>query len=365
MRWFAAQPGTRVFHLSYPLAWQRLSQDKKTALEAEGIHLLGPLEHFSSIRVFRTHRHGMQVKRLIAAHNITAVIIIYIAPGGLWANFRKRWNVPVLLWALGTDVNEVMHSAFTGTAFRSRADKKNYLTALASADAVMAASDDLLQSLRHWQPAIRRSAVIYCAIPTAQIQAAAGKEPRLEGKQYILFPRYMRPVYQHELSLQAIRLLPPHLLSAYTMVFVDADGPDKDYISKISSLMAATPQAQFLWLPQQDQESLWSLCKRASLVVMHPLSDGTPVSALEAMVCRVPLLLGAASYDPGLFAGVPQLSANDPTELAAKMQSVLSNPPSQDALDAAMHNTIRLTDQDTVHNGFAALIRSITTTGGW
>jgi glycosyltransferase involved in cell wall biosynthesis len=50
-----------------------------------------------------------------------------------------------------------------------------------------------------------------------------------------------------------------------------------------------------------DQMTLYQTYKDASLVVMTPKSDGTPVSALEAMICKKPVILPPITYDEDLF----------------------------------------------------------------
>jgi glycosyltransferase involved in cell wall biosynthesis len=356
MRWLAAKPRTKVFLLSYPVAWQQLSDAGKAALEGEGITLLGPLEHYSSRNFLRTKREGKRIKALITANDIRCLVVLYIAPGGLWARWRREWKVPILLWAFGTDVNEVMHTTFSSMDFRSRMDRKNYLSALADADAVIAVSPALLETLRQWQPGMHRQALIRTGIESVAIEATKPGSNLQAGRPYILFPRYMRPVYQHELSILAIRLLPARWLEAFTFVFLDREGANQEYIRQISALMEATPQATFLWLPEQDQKSIWSLCKGASLVVMHPSSDGTPVSALEAMACGVPLLLGTAAYDPELFSSIDRLEKNDPAELAAKMERLLRNPPSPAELESVRQHVILHTDLDAEMNKLSQLI---------
>jgi glycosyltransferase involved in cell wall biosynthesis len=89
--------------------------------------------------------------------------------------------------------------------------------------------------------------------------------------------------------------------------------------------MAEIPEAHFVFLNKLDAAAMYEGYRKCSLVVMTPRSDGTPVSALEAMALRKPLILPPLDYDQEVFAeGILHLQDWEATTLANAMTNVLS-----------------------------------------
>src|SRR5690606_19613969 len=111
----------------------------------------------------------------------------------------------------------------------------------------------------------------------------------------------------------------------YVFVFVDNNSPVISYVEKIKKRMLEVKDASFCFLPSQQPASIFALYKQASLVVMTPKSDGAPVSAMEAMACKAPLILPPLNYDQDLFGeGVCRLNSRSPQELAKKIEQILT-----------------------------------------
>lgn len=136
----------------------------------------------------------------------------------------------------------------------------------------------------------------------------------------------MRPLYNHTFSLDAIGQLPSQILGSCVFVFVDNDSVDQLYVSAIKQRMASMTGVSFLFLNRQSQAQLYTLFRHAHLVVMNPLSDGTPVSAIEAIACGTPVILGPLPYDADLFGQYPyRLNEWSVHELATLMQELLQH----------------------------------------
>lgn len=57
----------------------------------------------------------------------------------------------------------------------------------------------------------------------------------------------------------------------------------------------------FLFLEEIPQATIFELTRNASIVIMNPKSDGTPVSAIESMAVETPVILGPLDYDQDIF----------------------------------------------------------------
>lgn len=150
------------------------------------------------------------------------------------------------------------------------------------------------------------------------------KEPYIHEK-YILFPRNMQPVYNHELSLEAIKLLDDKTKHAYSFVFVDEDSNATTYVDTIRLMMAEMTEVKFHFLKKLNQVEIIDLMKNATLAVMTTNSDGSPVSAMELMYLKTPLLLSPLDYDREIFGRIPKFDAFQPEAVAKSISSILDN----------------------------------------
>ena len=85
------------------------------------------------------------------------------------------------------------------------------------------------------------------------------------------------------------------------MVFIDANGRAVGYIGDIKKRMSNMKDVNFLFLEEIPQATIFELTRNASIVIMNPKSDGTPVSAIESMAVETPVILGPLDYDQDIF----------------------------------------------------------------
>ena len=156
----------------------------------------------------------------------------------------------------------------------------------------------------------------------------------------------MRPIYNHDFCLEAIALLPEYIKAKYQMVFIGRGSGDVVYQNNIEEKMKTMSEVTFNFIDNQSQESMAELNKRASLVVMTPKSDGSPVSAMEALICGKQLILGPLKYDEDIFnRNVMKLKEWIPEELAEKITLALTQSHSPDVLSDPT-----LTQMDRIYN---------------
>ena len=153
----------------------------------------------------------------------------------------------------------------------------------------------------------------------------------LRNKKYLFFPRYMNTLYNHDFSLDAIQLLPPNIKKEYTMVFIDANGRAVGYIGDIKKRMSNMKDVNFLFLEEIPQATIFELTRNASIVIMNPKSDGTPVSAIESMAVETPVILGPLDYDQDIFNldTIWRLNEWSASELTDTIVEILEKTPSE------------------------------------
>lgn len=81
-------------------------------------------------------------------------------------------------------------------------------------------------------------------------------------------------------------------------------------------------------LDSQTQDELVTVYKNIDCIVMIPSSDGTPVSGIETMLSKKPLLIGPADYDTDLFNEQTtwKVSKIDSDVVANKLREIIEAP---------------------------------------
>lgn len=301
------------------------SSRKENIAEQCGFQLLQPIHDFSILRFYRTLYEAFLIRRTIVRHEIDVVHILYAEPNALWCLFKTFFGVPMIITTRGTDVLKTIPDFFKGRELLKRIVAAAYKKAFRRADWITVTSQVQAESIMQFSGREEPPVLIRTGVDVRRITLDTSPYfPLQDSKPFILFPRNLKPQYNHEFSLAAVALLPQEVKANYKMVYVGKNGSDAAYQKKLEELMRGQPDVQFELLETQRQEGIIELYKRASLVVMTPLSDGSPVSGMEALLCGARLVLGPLNYDKDIFSQAIRLTAWDPGELANTMAIALT-----------------------------------------
>jgi glycosyltransferase involved in cell wall biosynthesis len=288
---------------------------------------LGSIEDFSVVRFYRNFVTAYRLRKIIRQNEIDVFHILYTEPNALWSLFRKYLKVPIVLTCRGTDVLKTIPLAFAKKNLLNRIVAAAYKRSFWLADYITGTSSKQLDSVKDFSGRANKLAIVRTGVDFKRLQSDTSTYfPLKDFTPFILFPRYIKPVYNHEFCLASIALLPDDVKRQFKMVFVGKDSGDLSYQFRLQKMMEVQGDVRFEFIEKQSQESIFELYKRSSLVVMTPLSDGSPVSGMEALLCGAKLVLGPLDYDPELFSQTIQLKRWDPHELAEVMSHVLTNP---------------------------------------
>jgi len=307
----------RIIHRSY----------QATELQRSGVNLLRPIPDFSILRFYRTLYTALKIQLIIRKYEIDIINIHYAEPNALWCLFRWFFKVPMIITTLGTDVLVTIPEAFSKKTLINYLVAPAYRRAFKEADWITGTSGKQLTSVFEFSGRNSKISIVRTGVNINRLLADTSNYFPLDLEvPYILFPRYIYPIYNHEFCLEAIGLLPNVIKQKYTMVFVGKDSGDEQYQKQLEELMIKMKDVKFKFLPKLTQEGIFELYKRASLVVMTPISDGSPVSAMEAMICKVPLILPPLKYDQEIFGNTTYSFKNwDPLELGLLMRNILTD----------------------------------------
>lgn len=286
-----------------------------------------PIDDFSILRFPLTLVTAFRIKKIIKKYKIDIIHILYAEPNALWCNFRKYFNVPMIITCRGTDVLKTIPEAYTKKTPINRIVAPLYTRAFQMADQITGTSQKQLQSIVQFSGRVSNTNIVLTGVDFKRLLVDTQAHfPLLDDRPYILFPRYIKPIYNHEFALSTIKLLPLLVKEKYKMVFVGKNAGDMNYQETLVELMSAMGDVHFEFIKKQPQEAIFELYKRASLVVMTPHSDGSPVSAMEALTCGAPVILGPLAYDESFVEkGIYKLKKWDNKELVLKITEVLTN----------------------------------------
>jgi len=321
---FSRDPNNTCFVLCHPHQLDQLTIDVAQELKSNNIILIGSVPEFSTVRFWRTLTSFRFLKKLIIEKKIALIHILYAEPNALWGAGKKFLNVPFVLTTRGTDVIKTIPLFFKETSLLKIIVRSLYKKALKNFDEITSTSQSQVTALTKLIGSSISPHVIRTGIdlnPDAKLTRPKGITPP-----FVVFPRLMKPLYNHEFSIRALGLLPTEIKKTHQMVFVNRDAKDQTYVMSIENQMGQQTDIDFLFLDSLPHEQLqWALAN-ASLAVMNPIHDGSTVSAMEAMYLECPLILGPLAYDQDLFGGVEKLSEWSEEELADKMERLIQSP---------------------------------------
>ncbi len=305
---------------------KQIDKEKLAIVQAKyNFKVVGIINDFSVARFWQNFKQKNIIQQAIKDYKIDIFHIFYAEPNALWANFN--YNCKTILTTRGTDVLKTIPEFFNKKNILAKLVSYFYKRAFSRFDAIISTSTQQIQSIENHLVKTKKIQLIRTGVDVDKI---LNNNPNhsletLLNKKYILFPRNMRPIYNHEFAINSLLLTNKEIKDNYTVVFVDKNAQDKNYVSKIDNLLAHSG-LNYLFLDAVSQDILFELYKKAALVVMCPLSDGTPVSAIEAMVCKTPLILPPLAYDKDIFSnGEVFLLANwEEKNLATAIEDILT-----------------------------------------
>jgi glycosyltransferase involved in cell wall biosynthesis len=359
---FSAQSNDyQVFMLVRKCHADLLGQANFAKIEAKyQLKILGIINDFSIRHFCKTMRQARQIRQYLSDNKIDIFHVMYAEPNSLWANIRLPAHILPILTTRGTDVLQTIPDFFEKKTIIARLAAFFYRRAFGRFAHITGTSTRQLQAVARLAPSTKANLLLVrTGIDVAALDAPPAATPPLNSnKKIIFFPRAMRPLYNHELALQACALLSPDLQAKYQLVFVNRDNPDTAYVAKIAAALE-DQKMDFSFLPQLPPAQLFSLYRQAAAVVMCPLSDGTPVSALEAMAVSAPLILSPLAYDADLFApdAVCILPDWQPQSLANAISNILLGTANIDSQKAA-RLARQLANRDTEMKKLANLYNS-------
>ena len=144
----------------------------------------------------------------------------------------------------------------------------------------------------------------------------------------ILSNRILRPMYNIHIIVDAFKLLKDKHPSKKIKLVIMKFYASADYLKEIIQQINENGlQKDVMFEESKEGKDLIQFYKNADMVIMIPSSDGTPVSAIEAMLAKKPLVMGNFDYDEDLFNKdtVWKVSSLSPVDICEKITEILNS----------------------------------------
>ena len=300
---FFINQGHRVFFIStHHLNIGNTRKKVQFICDSGGVYL-GNIDSFSAKKAWKTLKTAIHIKKLISVHKIEVFVIIYAEPNALWSVFKKLLSVKITIFTYGSDVLLTIPAFSQKGSLNLFAKLVYYLynKSFSNADLILSTSRKQKESVKRIVKKTTNCEIVRTGVDINFEFNAKPPSFDREFEKLIFFPRMMTPLYKHEFSLEAINLLPQNIKNRNLFIFINTTAPENKYFQSIQSKAQKIHDKNIIFLPELTQNEIFGIYKLSSLVVMNPSSDGSPVSAMEAMAFKKPVILPPLPYDEDIF----------------------------------------------------------------
>ena len=299
------------------------------------IKVLNSLPHFSFKNIFRTIKTIKYLNQIIREKEINAVHVLFATPFSLWCLFL---NVPFIITTRGSDVLMVLKRISQRKGIVDFLFFLMFKRIFKKAAAITSTSNKQVECLKEIfdvKSQVIRTGVDVDYISNVKVEySILPKE--IQGKDLIFSPRWIAPEYDIALQVESLQYLSKEIIDRFLFVFVRYNDENEGYINMIKDQLKLTGHVNYVILNILNVEQMYQIYKKASLVIMTPISDGTPNTALEAMSAKTPVITSDLNYDKELFDGTCfKLNPRTPKKLAALIEKALLDKSNESMVEKA------------------------------
>jgi glycosyltransferase involved in cell wall biosynthesis len=247
-----------------------------------------------------------ELEAIFQFHAIDVIHAMYAVPYGFWA--YKIGSTPYLITTRGSDMLIDFAITFHGKGnlveqIRNFLLRKLTIQSLRKATWITSTSKLQQRTILDAGVPKTNMRLIRTGVDASGFLEDLLKSPKLKTETIHVFSnRAMAPLYNIDLIIQAFDILVKQRTDCqFHLTTIDYYG-DKEYLVVIQNLIKSLKLQDLITiLPSATSEELAAVYSRSDMVVMFPSSDGTPVSGIEAMLSKKPLVAGPLRYDNDLF----------------------------------------------------------------
>ena len=281
----------------------KLSKEQLQQLETLQITLEAPIKSYSVWRFWENNYSKKILTEVIENRNIDLVHTLFATPLSLWTNYVK---IPSIITTRGSDILVVLDGLRKSEGLRkihSQILLKQFKNAFLKAGSVTCTSQGQLTKLNEIFGTSISGHIIRTGVNVEEINNTPKEfqfPASFANKKVVFLPRYVQPIYQTELQIEALTILPEKVKRDIAVYLIKGKKTEASYVNSIQDRLDKMG-IEYHVQTSLSQHEMWSIFRQSELSIMTPKTDGTPNSALEAMAANCPLILGSFGYDKDLF----------------------------------------------------------------
>ena len=261
------------------------------------IHKILPLY---SLRRKKRNQVLQSISQIIRDFEPDVIHSMYLFPNSIWAN-ESGFN-PHIITTRGSDIlveypNNYLNITSKLKPLIYRHFNKSCERALQNAQFITCTSEFQEEKIRKLTETNVKT--IRTGIDIEKIDAVISAKTIQKAEAYVIFsPRESKPLYNLDVIVKAFHLFLNKCDNAILVMLTD----DSTYSQKINKLVHELGiEENVRLIAELNFAQLIEQYRVSNQVIMIPTSDGTPNTALEAMLCKTPVILGHANYDEVIF----------------------------------------------------------------
>ena len=328
------------------LSFAPVTQQDIEAVEQAGARYLGELSPFHLKRFWRMAAQVSRLRRLLREEKIDVLHSHFVGVNA-WYGALSQFH-PTVITVMGGDI--LGEHWMPGPDIRER-----WLTpyALRNADLITCWSNNLVPVVRRFSGPQMPIEVVHGGVELERF--SPGPRPRYllerlnlpDTARVILSPRLMRPLYNLDQIAGAAASVCAAVPDAYFIFAVLPAATDEALEARVRDIFArgsAHDRVRFVGaIPHDEMADFYRL---ADVTVSIPSSDGTPMSVLESMACKTPVLVSRIpNYDSHYIEEektVMMVDPKDPEAVATALIILLQDRSLAQSLASEAERRVRL-----------------------
>ena len=274
-----------------------VEEDATQVLNSLNIKFVGELPPFSLLNWIKNYRTFRLLRNLFNKHSID---LVHVFIGTSQVILPSFLSVPVVLTTRGTDVNYTLKRLSESNYFREKVLFKILSSSYRRITQITSTSLTQINIIDCLIPDLKKRPLLIRTGVDIDGVVAARKHDFGVDRKIVLFIRNIHKNYDPLLSVNAVVALSSKTLKETFFVFMKGANYDEDLFGQMKVILDHK-KVFYSFLDPMSNLQVWSVIKAADLVVMNPLTDGTPNTAIESMAANKKLIMGYCDYDKDLF----------------------------------------------------------------
>lgn len=334
-----------------------MSNADKQSYTDLGVQIGPALNSFSLFKWGQNLKTYYKISRFVKENKIQLVHVFIGTSHVIIPSFLKT---PVLLTTRGTDVNNTLKGLAAKNTIKDRFLFKALSSSYKRVNQIMSTSNTQIKVLNDLIPGlVSKPLLIRTGVDLAGVeQAMPYNISESGGKEIVLFIRNIHANYDPLLSVAAVVNLSKCTIKSNHFVFMKGKNHDL-FLQSEMKIKLEESDISFTLMDPIDNVSVWGVIQASSLIVMNPITDGTPNSAIEAMAAHKKTIMGYCDYDKDLFNNQTThfLKKRDHIELRDLIEKVLKLD-DKSRVENAYQNVLKRASQSTEMDKVITLYKS-------